>query len=75
MKLTSQRIKTCTLSDLQQEFKRYEACTNRGKDADVLSFWRLYLADLPNLAWIVEIVVVIPTSSSKSERVFFTSGL
>jgi len=40
-----------------------------------LSFWRLYQADLPNLARIAKIVLAIPASSSKSERVFSTGGL
>ena len=71
----NQRNEIGTLSELQQELKRYEACTNPGRDADVLSFWRLYQADLPNLARIAKIVLAIPASSSKSERVFSTGGL
>ena len=46
----SQRNEIGTLSELQQEFKRYEACTNPGRDADVLSFGgfiRLIFQTLP----------------------------
>ena len=71
----NQRNESGTLTELQQELKRYDACTNPGRDADVLSFWRLYQADLPNLARIAKIVLAIPASSSKSERVFSTGGL
>ena len=71
----NQRTDVGTLSVLQMEMKRYEACTNPGRDADVLSFWKLFEADLPNLARIAQIVLAIPASSSKSERVFSTGGL
>ena len=60
---------------MQQEIKRYELCMNPGRDADVLAFWKLFAADLPNLARIARIVLAIPASSSKSERVFSTGGL
>ena len=45
-----------------------------GRDADVLDFWRLHQAELPNLARIARIVLAIPASSSKSERVFRRRG-
>ena len=70
----NKRTEVGTLTELQQEIKRYEACSNPGRDANVLDFWKLYQADLPNLARIARIVLAIPASSSKSERVFSTGG-
>ena len=71
----TQRTDVGTLSELQQEMKRYEACPNPGRDADILSFWKLYETQFPHLARIAKIVLAIPASSSKSERVFSTGGL
>ena len=71
----NRRTEVGVLSELQQEIKRYELCMNPGRDADVLAFWKLFAADLPNLARIARIVLAIPASSSKSERVFSTGGL
>ena len=71
----NQRNESGNLSELQKELKRYDACINPGRDADVLSFWRFYQSELPNLARIAKIVLAIPASSSKSERVFSTGGL
>ena len=71
----NKRTEIGVLSTLQQEIKRYELCVNPGREADVLDFWRLYQAELPNLARIARIVLAIPASSSKSERVFSTGGL
>ena len=71
----NKRTEIGTLSVLQQEIKRYELCVNPGRAADVLDFWRLFQGELPNLARIARIVLAIPASSSKSERVFSTGGL
>ena len=45
----NQRTESGTLTELQKEIKRYEACANPGRDADVLSFWRLYQGFYLNL--------------------------
>ena len=71
----NKRTEIGTLSVLQQEIKRYELSVNPGRAADVLDFWRLFQGELPNLARIARIVLAIPASSSKSERVFSTGGL
>ena len=63
------------VSDLEREMRGYEACPNPGRNADVLAFCKLNQKAFPLLAKIVRIVLAIPASSSKSERVFSTGGL
>ena len=62
------------VSDLEREMRGYEACPNPGRNADVLAFCKLNQKAFPLLAKIVRIVLAIPASSSKSERVFSTEG-
>ena len=71
----SQRDEVGRLSGLEQEMRRYEACSNPGRNADVLAFWKLNEEALPLLARMARIVLGIPASSAKSERVFSTGGL
>ena len=71
----SQRDDLGRLSDLEQEMRRYEACPNPGRNADILAFWKLNQEAFPLLARMARIVLAIPASSAKSERVFSTGGL
>ena len=71
----SQRDDVGRLSELEQEMRRYEACPNPGRNADVLAFWKLNQEAFPLLARMARIVLAIPASSAKSERVFSTGGL
>ena len=62
------------VSDLEREMRGYEACPNPGRNADVLAFCKLNQKAFHLLAKIAQIVLAIPASSSKSERVFSTEG-
>ena len=71
----SERGEDSRLTSLQLEMKKYEACPNPGRNADVLAFWKLNEEAFPQLAKMARIVLAIPASSAKSERVFSTGGL
>ena len=71
----SKRDEGGAVSDLEREMRGYEACSNPGRNADVLAFWKLNQEAFPLLARRARIVLAIPASSSKSERVFSTGGL
>ena len=60
---------------LEQEMRRYEASGNPGRNVDVLDFWKQNQDVFPLLAKMARIVLAIPASSAKSERVFSTGGL
>ena len=49
-----------------------EGCA--GRNADILTWWRLNQEELPLLSKIARTVLSIPASSAKSERVFSTGG-
>lgn len=71
----SQREEQVRVSGLEQEMRRYEASGNPGRNVDVLDFWKQNQDVFPLLAKMARIVLAIPASSAKSERVFSTGGL
>ena len=71
----SQREEQVRVSGLEQEMRRYEASGNPGRNVDVLDFWKQNQDVFPLLAKMARIVLAIPVSSAKSERVFSTGGL
>ena len=71
----SQREGVTRLTPFEQEQRRYEDLPNPGRNANVMAFWALHEKALPILAHMARIVLAIPASSSKSERVFSTGGL
>ena len=62
-------------SALEQEMINYEKrFGNPGRNAAILMWWNLNKEELPLLSKIARIVLSIPASSAKSERVFSTGG-
>ena len=61
-------------SPLKKEFKKYESCERISADGSRIQFWKKHEEELPTLASIAKEILSIPCSSSKSERVFSTSG-
>merc|ERR1711879_387484 len=60
-------------SVLGEEMKRYEAKPKVEKTVDICDWWSKQ-EDLPTLRKVAREILCIPASSSKSERVFSTSG-
>ena len=56
------------------EIKKYEGLAESGKDENILSLWKFYSNSLPILSKVARIILAIPASSAKSERVFSASG-
>ena len=71
----SERGEVGRLTGLEQEMRKYETLPNPGRNVDVLAFWKLHEEAFPLLARVARIVLAIPASSAKSERVFSTGGL
>ena len=62
-------------SALEREMVNYEKrFGNPGRNADILTWWKLNQEELPLLSKIARTVLSIPASSAKSERVFSTGG-
>ena len=61
-------------SKMELEMSKYETFSIPQKDADVLDWWRKHQDILPLLSKVARKVLVIPSSSAKSERVFSTGG-
>ena len=61
-------------SKVEREMDRYERFSNPGQNVNVLKWWKAREDVLPLLANQAKKVLAIPSSSSKSERVFSTGG-
>jgi hypothetical protein len=59
---------------MELEMSKYETFSIPLKDADVLDWWRKHQDILPLLSKVASKVLVIPSSSAKSERDFSTGG-
>lgn len=64
-----------SLTTLETEFLIFENKMEVSKDADRASWWKSHKEEMPNLHKVVVEVFSVPCSSSKSERVFSTTGL
>ena len=53
----------------------YEGLGNPGRGADILIWWRHNQEELPLLSKLARMILAIPASSAKSERVFSVGGL
>ena len=53
----------------------YEKLGNPGRGADILIWWRHNQEELPLLSKLARMILAIPASSAKSERVFSVGGL
>ena len=60
---------------LQKEMVTYEKLGNPGRGADILIWWRHNQEELPLLSKLARMILAIPASSAKSERVFSVGGL
>ena len=60
---------------LQKEMADYEKLGNPGRGADILTWWKHNQEELPLLSKLARMILAIPASSAKSERVFSVGGL
>ena len=68
--MTNQGAREQEGSPLQQEMKLYETYDSPSRSADICQWWKMYEATFPILARLARLVLAIPASSAKSERVF-----
>ena len=62
------------ISPIEKEFRRYEAFSLPDNGVDILQWWKCHENVLPLLSKLAKKVLTVPASSSKSERVFSSSG-
>ena len=63
-----------TKTRIENEFEAYENCKDAKKEDKILSWWKKNQQNFPLLAKFARKYLVIPASSTKSERVFSTGG-
>ena len=68
------KTKTNTKTKIETEFDCYETCKDATKNESVLIWWRKNQYTFPILSKFARKYLSIPASSTKSERVFSTSG-
>ena len=68
---TEERSTKCPV---QKEMSKYEIFSLAPSNVDVLKWWKTHENSLPILASVAKIVLTIPSSSAKSERVFSSAG-
>ena len=62
-------------SKLESEMLQYESFSLAPRMGNILYWWKSHASILPLLSKIARIVLAIPSSSAKSERVFSTGGI
>ena len=68
--MTNQGAREQEGSPLQQEMKLYETYDSPSRSADICQWWKMYESTFPMLARMARMILAIPASSAKSERVF-----
>ena len=74
LRQAKQRKKQTGESRIRSEMSKYEAFSFAARDSNILYWWKCNETLLPLLARIAHIILAIPSSSAKSERVFSTGG-
>ena len=70
----ARKMNKSSCSKLKSEMIKYESFSVAPRESSVLYWWKNHASLLPILAKIARSILVIPSSSAKSERVFSTGG-